>query len=355
MTPERFRRTAARFERLADAHPGRYRLALAALGVLTFAVLGFLAAVLRATTRAPDRPRGVPVTREEVPALFAALDEVRAAAPGPRLHAVLVSDELDAGVWQTPRLGFPGATLNELALGWPLLAALGPEALRAVLAHELAHVAGGHGESAAWVHRLRQTFDVLGPELEARRGPVARALRRLLASYRPWFSAASLALARAGEREADREAARIAGASATADALLGTRLAEHALARHLQPRLRAALAASAAPPERHLEEVPEALALGMTGPVAELALLVALDERARPGETHASLADRLLALGEAPRVPDAPPRSAAEVLLGEAGPRIRLELERRWRERVAGEWAVAHAQAQARRRLRPSL
>lgn len=344
MTPERFRRLTARFERLAATRPVVYRLCVAAFGAV-----GFLAGVvLRATAARHERPHGVPVTRAEAPRLFEELDRLRALAPGPRLHAVLVSDELDAGVWQTPLLGHLGWPRNELAVGYPLLAALGVEELRAVLAHELAHLAGRHAARAAWVFQVRRAFDELVPAFEARPGWLDALLGRVLAAYRAWFAAASVALAREGEREADRVAARVTGARATADALVATRLAEHALALHHFPALRDLARADPAPPEDHLAAVPDALRRGMSHPGAELALLLALDHRARPGDSHPALADRLLALGEDPRVPERPARSAAELLLGEAAPRIRAEVERRWREAIGPDWAEAHARARRR-------
>jgi len=341
MTPDRFRRLAARFERLAATHPVAYRLFVWALGAAGF----LLSLVLRPAAARLEGPHGVPVTRADAPRLFAELDRLRALAPGPRLHAVLVSDELDAGVWQTPSLGRLGWPRNELAVGYPLLAALGVDELRAVLAHELAHLAGRHAVRAAWVFHVRRTFDAIVPALEARTGAASRLAGRLLGVYRAWFAAASVALAREGEREADRAAARVAGAAATADALVATRLAEHALALHHYPALRDSAVADPAPPEGHLAHLPEALRRGMSHPGAELALLLALDHQTRPGESHPALAERLAALGEAPHVPERPARSAAEELLGEAAPRIRAEVERRWRERVAPAWAEAHARA----------
>ena len=143
MTDEEFDTLVARLEGEAQATPGRYRykvllltllgnlylglmllvilallaasaasiLVLKGLAVKLVLVLGiFLWMVLKALWVKLDPPEGMEVTRRDAPELFAMVGDLRRALGAPRFHHVLVTDEFNAGVVQSPRLGL---------FGWP--------------------------------------------------------------------------------------------------------------------------------------------------------------------------------------------------------------------------------------------
>lgn len=62
-------------------------------------------------------PKGLELRREQALNLFAALDAMRRQMRGPRLHHVLMSEELNAAVLQRPRFGLIGPARNYLILG----------------------------------------------------------------------------------------------------------------------------------------------------------------------------------------------------------------------------------------------
>src|SRR4051812_25719456 len=72
---------------------------------LTVVVAAFVWMVLKALWVRIDAPTGTRVTPVQAPQLFAMIQELRAALGAPRFHRVLITDDFNAGVQQTPRLG----------------------------------------------------------------------------------------------------------------------------------------------------------------------------------------------------------------------------------------------------------
>lgn len=380
MTPERFERVAARFERLSATSPRLYRWTLGLLGaaglgfvaswillavlLLLLLVAGMVArpnvlllklglplgllawSLLRATWVRFERPEGIPLSRDEAPAAWAELDRLRRLGRLPRIHRLVVDDRLNAAMAQTPRLGVLGWPHNDVVLGLPLLLAMGPEPFRAVLAHELGHLSGRHGRMGARVHRVRTTLRQAVEALAARGSRLTGLFRGFLGWYGPWFQAASLALARQQEREADRFSAAATDARTAADALVASELAGWALDARYDPALSRRPALEATPPERHLSWMGETLRAAGADAEAPQALARALRARAGPADTHPSLAERLAALGQPARIPPRPARSAAEAFLGPSLARVQAALEARWREGVGPAWERAHEEGQ---------
>ena len=117
---------------LAGLDPRR-SLALS-VPVLAAVPLWFLvkSAVQALFTRLPA-PEGLEIMREQAPALFAAIDDMRRRMKGPRFHHVLVTDEMNAAVVQRPLFGLVGWPRNYLVLGLPLLEALVDRALKSLM------------------------------------------------------------------------------------------------------------------------------------------------------------------------------------------------------------------------------
>jgi len=376
--PVRFERIAARFEQRFRSSPGRYRLLILALGVLGYAVVGAVVllslvllaltlgamvlgksvvmlkvaiplglttwALLRAVWVKLERPTGQRLDPARSPALFAEIERIRRIGDVPRIHRVLVDGSFNAGVAQVPRLGVLGWPHNDLVLGLPLLLSLTPEHFRAVLAHELGHLSGRHGRSGAWVYRIRATWlQVLGA-LEQRQSRLAKLLGPFFRWYGPYFSAASLALAREHEREADRFAASVTDARTAAGALAAVAVADWALDQRFWPALDRRTGTEPQAPMGFLGELGPAVRAALAEPGAEAALARALRLRAMGSDTHPSLAERIAALGETARRPAPPTMTAAERFLGAALPGLRAALDAEWREGIAERWAQLHAE-----------
>lgn len=296
---------------------------------------------------------GRELCREEAPALFTALDHLRARLGGPPVDRVLVVDGVGASVVRAPgRRAFGGSEIH-LLLGLPLLESLPVDEALAVVAHEYGHVAGAHLRFSGMVYRLRGTWQAVAERVEGMHGWLGSFLRKLARGYVPRFDAYSFVLARADEYAADAASARLVGGDAAARAL--KRVAE-AARRHdgfLGETFRRASDDPAPPADRLVRWA----SVANTSPPHEDArrwLAAALDQEGHVADTHPTLRARLAALPGRSEPVDAPPpprtgASAAEVWLGPHLATVRAELQAAWADAVALAWVQRHAAVRADR------
>lgn len=330
---------------------------LLALG--SVALLAGAVAMWRALWVRLSPPVGCTVTPHEAPALHAMLDELRGQTGSSAFHRVVVTGACNAAVHEVPRLGLLGWPRHYLQLGLPLLESLSTEEVRAVVAHEYAHLSARDGRFGAWIYRLRRSWEQVFARLREPRVRGRVSLRPLLAKFIEWFwprfNAHAFVLSRANEYAADTVAARCAGAGNLAGALLRLevhgRLLEEKFWRDLWLRANT----SAEQPREVFRELRETLRAAAPAEAGTW-LAQAFRWTASTVDTHPCLADRLRAVsqlppsverGEAPPWPKAPVRSAAEMLLGPSLEKVRGEVENRWRSDSAEAWRARHARAGA--------
>lgn len=321
---------------------GKHLVAIGKVGI-PLAILAWV--ILRALWVKLDEPEGRELSAREAPELFALIEDVRSRLKGPHAHRVLLTDEYNAAVVQTPRLGILGWQKNHLLVGLPLLQALSPEQFRAVLAHEYGHLAGAHSRFAGWIYRIRKSWQQLIEALE-RTGRSTFLFRRFFRWYSPFFAAYSFVLARANEYQADRCAAEAAGARQAADALLNVSIKGAWLHSRFWPELYAHADRQAAPAFAPFGRLAGALSAPVDQAEADKWLAATLARKTDSGDTHPCVADRLAALGEAARVPAPIAESAAKRLLGDSLAPLAEELDRGWRERIAESWSGRYERVQ---------
>jgi Zn-dependent protease with chaperone function len=384
MDERRWLELVQKLQPVAESHPHAYRLrvaALAALGygfiaggllalialgvgavllalhgfgilVLKFLIpIGALLVVLGRSLHVEiDPPDGLTVDHPEAPELFAMIDEVRSIIRSPKVHTLIVDGELNAAVAQVPTVGGLFRTRNYLVLGLPYLALLSADELRAVIAHELAHLAGAHGRFGARVYRVRATWERLLEGLEQRDSVWTGLARRFFEWYVPYFSAYTLPAARAHEVEADAAAAA-AGGDAAGSSLVTGALGSRWLDDTYWPALFERMLDEPKPPAA-FDPMAHEIWRARKGP-SDLAdwyqrLLTAESD---PTDPHPSLAERLARLGSDPlralalaQERDGP--SALVRYFPAVRERLVAELNRTWQKSVAAEWADQHREAQ---------
>lgn len=385
MTQEESDTPGTRLEREALRHPSGYRLRVLLLALLGNAYLAamlllviglfvallasiallkgfavklslvvgfFLWLVLKALWVRVPSPAGNEVTASEAPELFAMIAELRRQLGAPAFHHVLVTDDFNAGVVQAPRLGLFGWSRNYLMLGLPLMKTLGVEQFKAVLAHEFGHLAKGHGRMSNWIYRQRLRWERLAEALEANCSKGSVLFKPFLNWYAPCFNAYSFPLARANEYDADATAARLTSPQAAAEALTGINVAGDYLNERYWPQI-----------HRRADEFPQPgfapyfsmgkdIAAALEGASAQAWLARALARKTASGDTHPALADRLLAIGEGPRLAPPAPGMAADRLLGNALSALTEAFDLRWHDDILPSWQIRHLEVQeGRRRL----
>ncbi|HYZ78256.1 MAG TPA: M48 family metallopeptidase [Gaiellaceae bacterium] len=385
MDEERWQSLVRKLEPQAREDPGRYRRKVLLLAGLGYAYIAFLLclfvglavlvvvlalkghAVLLLKLLIPigalvwvvvrslwvrfEPPEGVPLRRDDAPDLFRMIGDVNEAIQGPRLHAVLLGGDANAGVVQVPRAGGLLGSRSYLVLGLPYLQALSVDQFRAVLAHELGHLSRRHGRFGAFVYRVRATWFRLLQGFEERKSIWTGLVRRFFEWYVPYFNAYTLPLARQQELEADEASVHAASREAAASSLVAANLAARWLDEDYWPRVFRGAVEEPSPPRSAFaplaRELGEAKRFGNVE--AWYRDLLATDTD--PGDSHPSVAERLQYLGVDPEealraaTTDAAP-VAAQALLGEAEPRLVEAVGRAWSADVEAGWRAEHAEAQ---------
>jgi Zn-dependent protease with chaperone function len=316
-------------------------------------------AVLRVLWVRLTPPDGRVVTRREVPALFAMLDDLRRRLGASGFHRVLISGDCNAGVTEIPRLGMFGWPRHYLQIGLPLLECLSASEVRAVLAHEFAHLSSRHGRLTNWLYRLRRSWAQMFEGRQQHR-PGTVSFRPLVDKFIEWFwprfDSHAFVLSRWNEFQADAMAAWVAGAEPMADALYRTAVYGRLLNERFWPDLWQRANVEPAPPTGVYDTL---RATVRTAPSAEDDAkwrAQAFKFVTSNSDTHPCLTARLrkikrlpetVAEGEFPPWPPIHEPNGAETLLGPALPRIRADVEARWRKECGKNWTDRHDRAAA--------
>lgn len=289
-----------------------------------------------------DAPKGRALTRREAPRLFAMIDEIRTALGVPKLASVLLIDEPNAAVTETPRLGGIFGWRSHLLIGAPILLTMSTDEFRAVLAHELGHLSRRDNRLSGWTYRLRETWGRVLGGLALRDDFVARRIKRVMEAYVDHFLLVTLVQARNQELAADRAAAELTSPAIAASALAWVSIIEKLLDTRLWDPLVARMAEEEAPSIAPHEDFLRRRAELLAPPHDEL--LSAVLARPTPTDaTHPSLADRLQHIGAAVPMLVPAPQCAGNELLPRTFATLIQELDRDWRVRVLPMWRERHS------------
>jgi len=305
-------------------------------------------------------PEGRVVSRAEAPALHAMLDDLRRRLRASGFYRVVISSACNAGVSEVPRLGVLGWPRHYLELGLPLLESLTVPELRAVLAHEFAHLSARHGRLSGWLYRLRRSWDQIFEKLRQPYVRGAVSMRPLLVKFVEWFwprfNAHAFVMSRLNEFQADAIAVAVAGREPMATALYRIAVYDRLLSERFWPDLWLRANAQAEQPPAVFTELRAALhagpAPGDDASWREQAFRFVTSNT----DTHPCLTARLRAIkllpegvaaGNFPPWPAMEAPSSAEALLGPALERIRGAVEVRWRKDTQKMWSERHQRAAA--------
>jgi Zn-dependent protease with chaperone function len=388
MTNEQFEALVSRLEQQAQNNPDRYRIKVFLLAMLGNAYLGvmlllivvlfgmllasvmvlkllavkliiivgfFLWMILKALWVRIDPPEGTEITAGQAPGLFAMIGRLRCQLGAPRFHHVLITDDFNAGVVQSPRLGIFGWHRNYLLIGLPLMKSLTEEQFKAVLAHEFGHLAKGHGRMSNWIYRQRLRWSRLLTVLDASESKGGFLFKPFLNWFAPYFNAYSFPMARANEYEADATSARLTSLQAAAEALTSVNVVGSYLAERYWPQI-----------HKQADEQPIpnfapyfGMGQGVATELDEISTQEWLDQamalQTDSADTHPALSDRLKAINESPRLALPGIGQSADRLLGFALKAITESFDRRWKDNILPSWQNRYLQVQNDRRQMAEL
>lgn len=293
-------------------------------------VLALGRALVAVVRRPPASPLEVEIPEAEEPALWAEVRRLAAVVGTRPPDRIAVVNEVNAYVREDSRLlGLvPGP--RTLAVGTPLLDVLTAGQLRAVLAHELGHLAGGDTRLGPLAHRTEAALATVVRSLDG------HALSAVFVGYWRLQHRLSSGVRRAQELTADRASVAVAGRQAAADALQVIGATAVAYDGYLGDQVVPALERGRRPEDLHggfrayLRARSELVAA-----IARHQAMAAVDED--PHASHPPTAQRIRRVAALPDPPGlVPDERPAAVLLD--GPE-------RWAAAAAEAWAIAVAGA----------
>lgn len=298
-----------------------------------------------------DPVEGVCLDPADAPDFFAFIEGIRREAGDPRLDAIYVTDELNAAVYQRPRLGLLGWYRNELIVGLPLIQALTRHELAAVIAHEFGHLSGAHGKLGAWVYRSRLAMARILKAIEEKSYFGSWIFTSFYRRFAPFFAAYSFALAREQEYEADRMAASVISAQDVVDALVRSSLANAFMGDKFWGEVWAEVDQKPLPPRQIYARLESDLtALKTWSGIA--ASFDAVRARATDyDDTHPSLSKRAEALGVLPQL-TLREGDPAIALLPNRGAKLIEAFSQQWQHSSQEYWEhLYHERQEQRQRL----
>jgi Zn-dependent protease with chaperone function len=326
-------------------------LVLKALAIKLILVVGFfLWMLLTALWVKIDPPGGTEIEARQAPELFTTVDGLRRRLSAPRFHHTLITDDFNAGVVQSPRLGIFGWTRNYLLIGLPLLKALTAEQFKAVLAHEFGHLAKGHGKVSTWMYRQRLRWSRLLAVLDTTESRGSFLFKPFLSWFAPYFNAYSFPMGRANEYQADATSARLTSPQAVAQALTGVSVVGCYLAERYWEQIHQQADQQPQPNFAPYFAMGQGVAAEIDASLAQVWLDQAMAEQTSSADTHPALNDRLKAIGQPPRLALPTVGQAADRLLGGALQAITESFDRRWRDSISCSWAERYQEVQESRR-----
>lgn len=277
-------------------------------------------------------PEGREIKEADAPALFKMVADLQQRLQGAQIHHVLITHEFNAAIAQRPRFGLFGGYRNYLILGLPMLYAVSPEELLAVLSHEYGHLAGGHGKMTRWIYRQRITFDALYAHSAARRESnfVNGMLAGMLDLFAPYYNAYTFVLSRQNEYEADNVGREMVGAETMAQALTRFSLLADWLHGNFWPKLYAQITQHETPPIMPYAAMRKLLLITMDEWATRERLSEVWKEESGIHDTHPCLNERVTALGQYAVLPTVPRTTAADALFGKFAQELVREFDTEW-------------------------
>ena len=305
--------------------------------MLGLTALALLFASAQALFMRFDEPEGYRLTAQDAPELFKALERIRRAVRGPAIDVVMIDGDFNASIMQRPRHGLFGHT-NYLVIGWPMLCALEPKRLLAVIAHEYGHLRGDHGKFSAWVYRTRVAWGRMHERYSAEESAVSWLLRGFFGWYIPRFSARTFALARQDEYEADRIAARLCSPEVVGQAWCEIDVKSSWYGDDFWRRMWQRARSQERPEPMPHAAMAQALMQEPPPAQAQEALRVSMARLPSYDDTHPVPKDRLAALGVKPAVPAWSCKPALE-LLGACADKMAAHFDDEWWSANRRDWA----------------
>jgi hypothetical protein len=284
------------------------------------------------------RDRNFKADEAAAPGLWAIWKELdRAFARSGR--TLMIDDGFNASIMEESRYAGLFGQHVTMTVGLPLLIVLDERAIRAVIAHEIAHTRLKHTSGSTNLYDFVAASENVLYFADPDRTITGRIAHALLHSLIEWLSAEHRALSRENELCADGDAAKQVGREEMARALVlieggSARLAELVM-KPLEKEMLGAIKAPAPPLERILSQLEDIRAPEPLAAAATAGVKGELD----PASTHPPFGKRLANLGftDIPPIDKVETSAITQLLSPEAARDLPARFDDEWRKKVR-EW-----------------
>ncbi|MBR0831133.1 M48 family metalloprotease [Bradyrhizobium manausense] len=302
----------------------------------------FIVILLIWLMRPSYRYGGTSIGRNDAPQLYAAVDDLKKTLDvDPRID-VRLDDEVNAGAREARGLFGIIGNRRVLTLGVPLLALLGKDEVRAVIAHEMGHFSRRHGRLGHWLYQAHLGWLAHAEQIDSESSMLDRAGASFAERFAPVLNRRALVWSRRCEYEADADAdaARAVGGEHLVSALARLDAFSSWSNKELPRIVLGWQCSEPTPPDNCLERMINAF----EGTSPDPGTAIDANEASHSLDwldTHPTLVKRAAALGLQPTIaPREGPGGSA--LFGDRWSTVATEYNNRWREAKAVEWSAAH-------------
>ena len=306
-------------------------------------------AMVRTLRVAFQEPKGLVLGLHTSPELFKMIESVRAELRAPPVDSVILTTEFNASLSEVPSLIFTGWK-SYMTIGFPLTLGLSLDQCRALVAHELAHLANSHSRAKLSLIRLRGGAQRMLDGYARQRGWIQLLYNSLLTRYMPRLDACIYVLDREFESDCDLMAASASSARDVAEVLVRLNVLGSLEAIPFWTGVWKNAGENPSPPSAVYEALFAALRKPPNPSALVLFLQSALHRPTGPLDSHPSLAQRLANLGLS-KTPEeiatwfaAPPAApAVDAFFPNNRAYVLEQMNRAWVEMTAKNWAAQHA------------
>lgn len=292
-------------------------------------------------------PAGESVTEQQVPALFALVDELRTAFQAPPIADIHLAEGARLRVERIPRTGYPFLFRHVLVAGLPTLQCLNLEQFKCLLASCLGELSAVRTDVAGWIGQLARTWEHYRAAVAGRWHPAALLYRGFLAGYAPLLSALAGQLDAGHRLHRGHYALELASDDLVAEMLAGEVVMMRFLQEHYWPTVYRTAEHSATPSFKAFRNLEAVFKRRVTDDLVQNWLREAFVGKWYSDDHDPGLKARLREIGHAD-IDYHPSQglTAAGLLLGASYQWVVDRCDARWADEHRQEWRQLHEKTQ---------
>ena len=248
-----------------------------------------------------EMPEGYYLKENEAPELLKTIADLSKKLKTPKIHAIVLNEDINASVLQHQQFGQFGPKKNILIIGIPYMATFTKDQYTSILAHELAHISHSDTSFSVMVYRVRETWKQLMNSLNKNEQFGMFLFRKFINWFYPKYSAYTFPLARQAEYAADAASVEVTSPEIVRDTLCsGSISAMYYYKLYYEELAMEGITTDkgAIPYSKLIDKFKN-----LDEQVKEGLLNIELDTESTVFDTHPSLTERVQAIGMEPNIP----------------------------------------------------